>query len=90
MLLSFLDLGSQIASEKSILRRRSVNIILEVKECNIVNNSKQQLEYKNESLTKALINLQNNLETFAQLKNLSRFIDDNEGSEKRITENGSI
>ncbi|CAD8154039.1 unnamed protein product [Paramecium octaurelia] len=50
----------------------------------------QQLEYKNESLAKALFNLQNNLETFAQLKNLSRYIDDNEISEKSIMENPYI
>ncbi|CAD8045546.1 unnamed protein product [Paramecium primaurelia] len=50
----------------------------------------QQLEYKNESLTKALINLQNNLETFAQLKNLSRFFDDNEISQKSLIQNASI
>ncbi|CAK71399.1 unnamed protein product (macronuclear) [Paramecium tetraurelia] len=50
----------------------------------------QQLEYKNESLTKALVNLQNNLETFAQLKNLSGFLEDSEISEQSAIENGSI
>ncbi|CAD8071355.1 unnamed protein product [Paramecium sonneborni] len=50
----------------------------------------QQLEYKNESLTKALVNLQNNLETFAQLKNLSDFFDGNEIQEKNLIENASI
>ncbi|CAD8160077.1 unnamed protein product [Paramecium octaurelia] len=50
----------------------------------------QQLQYKNESLTKALVNLQNNLETFAQLKNLSGFLEDCEISEQNAIENGSI
>ncbi|CAD8157717.1 unnamed protein product [Paramecium pentaurelia] len=50
----------------------------------------QQLEYKNESLTKALINLQNNLETFAQLKDLSSLLDDSEIQEKKVKENDSI
>ncbi|CAD8055796.1 unnamed protein product [Paramecium primaurelia] len=50
----------------------------------------QQLEYKNESLTKALINLQNNLETFAQLKDLSSLLNDSEIQEKKVKENDSI
>ncbi|CAD8065728.1 unnamed protein product [Paramecium sonneborni] len=44
----------------------------------------KKLEYNNESLTKALVNLQNNLDTFAQLKNLSSFLNDNNEIQEEI------